>query len=154
MSKLNSFFETVPVAEVLKRVSASGNECIGENINHNGRSKTVLVVDDERVIADTLATILQGAGYEAIVSYNAEDGLKQCEAGNPELVLTDVVMPGMNGVEMAVHIRERHPSCKVVLISGQASVSDLLEDAHQRGYDFELLSKPIHPEDLLSKLAA
>src|SRR5512146_751988 len=148
MSNPNGRFETVPVAEILRKVSASGNA------NHNGRSKRVLVVDDERVIADTLGTILRESGYEAIVSYSAEDGLRQCEAGNPELVLADVVMPGMNGIEMAVHIRERYPSCKIVLISGPASVSDLLDDARQRGYDFELISKPIHPEDLLFKLAA
>jgi CheY-like chemotaxis protein len=111
-------------------------------------------VDDERVIADTLATILRGSGYEAIIAYNAEDALRQCETVSPELVLADVVMPGMNGVEMAVCIRQRYPTCKIMLISGQASISDLLEGARQRGYDFELLAKPIHPEDLLTKLAA
>ena len=151
MRKTNSVFETVPLVEVFSRVPPSEKELIGENTN--GRSKRVLVVDDERVIADTLATILRGSGYEAIVAYNAEDGLRQCAAAKPQLVLADVVMPGMNGIEMAVHIQDRYPGCKVVLISGQASISDLLEDARRRGYDFELLAKPIHPEDLLARLA-
>lgn len=152
MRKTNSFFATVPLEEVLRKVSASENELIWENTN--GRSKRVLVVDDERVIADTLATILRASGYEAAVAYNAEDALRHCEAFSTELVLADVVMPGMNGVEMALRIRHRYPTCKIMLISGQASTSDLLEGARQRGYDFELLAKPIHPEDLLTKLAA
>lgn len=151
MRKTNSFFETVPLIEVFRRLPPSEKELIGESTN--GRSKRVLVVDDERVIADTLATILRGSGYEAIAAYNAEDGLRQCAAVTPQLVLADVVMPGMNGVEMAVHIQDRYPACKIVLISGQASISDLLEDARRRGYCFELLAKPIHPEDLLAKLA-
>ena len=118
-----------------------------------GRRKRVLVVDDERVIADTLGTILGNSGYETTVAYDAQSALKQCEAVNPELVITDVIMPGMNGVEMAMRVRDRHPACKILLISGQAATTNLLEEARRRGYDFELLAKPIHPTDLLARLA-
>lgn len=155
MKKLNARFETVPLAEVLSKAVEIDDETRRKGIGHDGRwkSKRVLVVDDERVIADTLGTILGNSGYETTVAYDAASALKQCEAVNPELVITDVIMPGMDGVEMAILIRERHPACKILLISGQASTTNLLEKARGKGYDFELLAKPIHPVDLLSRLA-
>jgi DNA-binding NtrC family response regulator len=58
----------------------------------------------------------------------------------------------MNGVNMAVVIKQRHPSCKILLFSGQSTTANILEEGRTRGYDFELLSKPIHPTDLLAKL--
>ena len=61
-----------------------------------------MAADDESRIADTLATILRNFGYEASVAYDAPSAISQCEPFNPELVITDFVMPGMNGVEMAI----------------------------------------------------
>ena len=117
-------------------------------------AKRIFVVDDEKVIADTLAAILRRAGYEASVFYDAQSALAQVEAARPELVISDVVMPGMSGLDMAVLIRERHPECKVLLFSGQASTLSILDMVGRRGYDFELLAKPIHPTDLLAKVAS
>ena len=117
-------------------------------------SKRVLVVDDERIITDTLAAILRNAGYETDAAYDAMSALSQCESFRPELVISDVVMPEMSGVELAIEIRKRYPNCRVLLFSGQAGAFDLLEDARLRGHDFELLAKPIHPADLLAKVGA
>jgi DNA-binding NtrC family response regulator len=114
----------------------------------------IFVVDDETSIADTLVVILRQAGYEARAFYNAESALKYAESCCPELVISDVAMPGMGGVEMAILIRERHPACKILLFSGHACTADLLEQARGRGYDFELLAKPVYPTDLLAKLAS
>jgi DNA-binding NtrC family response regulator len=113
----------------------------------------VFVVDDEACIADTLAVILRKAGYAAEAFYDAESALSHAESCCPELVISDVAMPGMNGVEMAVLFRERHPACKVLLFSGHACTADLLEKVRGQGYDFELLAKPIYPTDLLARLA-
>ncbi len=113
----------------------------------------VLVVDDEHVIADTLVVILRQSGYEATAFYNAQSALERIEAGCPELVISDVVMPGMSGVEMAVLIKERYPDCKVLLFSGNAAMVDMLASARQQGHDFELMAKPVHPSDLLAKIA-
>jgi DNA-binding NtrC family response regulator len=115
--------------------------------------KRIFVVDDEKRIADSLAVILRQSGYEASPFYNAESALEQVESCCPDLVITDVAMPGMNGVDMAVLIRESHPACKILLFSGQASTLNLLEEVAQRGYDFELLAKPIHPTDMLARVA-
>lgn len=111
-----------------------------------------MVVDDEQVIADTLARILNSSGYEAFPAYGAAMALLLCERENLELVITDVVMPQMNGIELAIEIRKRFPLCKILLFSGQAATSDLLQVARAQGHDLEILSKPVHPKDLLVKL--
>jgi DNA-binding response OmpR family regulator len=114
--------------------------------------KTVFVVDDEKTIADTLAAILENRGYQAYAFYNAETALEKCDALVPDLVISDVVMPGMNGAEMAVAIRNRHPMCKILLFSGQAATADMLVSVREQGHEFELLAKPIHPKDLLARI--
>lgn len=115
-------------------------------------AKSVFVVDDEKCIADTLAQILKRHGYEAKAFYDAESALAATESNCPDLIISDVVMPGMGGVMMAILLKERYPKCKVLLFSGQASTSNMLDFAREKGYDFELLNKPIHPKDLLAKL--
>jgi DNA-binding NtrC family response regulator len=69
-----------------------------------------------------------------------------------QLCADRVVMPGMTGIELAIHFRKAHPECKVLLFSGQAATANLLEKAREEGYDFDLLLKPVHPADLLAKL--
>jgi CheY-like chemotaxis protein len=70
----------------------------------------------------------------------------------PAFLIGDIMMPDMTGVEPAIHFRKSHRKCKVLLFSGQASTADLLERARTEGYDLDLLSKPVHPADLLAKL--
>jgi len=111
----------------------------------------ILVVDDERVIADTLAVILALHGYQAFTAYNGQSGLERAQELNPELIISDVVMPGINGIDMAVQIRQFLPSCKIILFSGQAATADLLNGT-AKDYKFEILSKPVHPRELLEKL--
>ena len=119
-----------------------------------GQRLRILVVDDERIIADTLAAILEQHGYHAVAAYNGQSGLEQAQALNPDLVISDVVMPGMNGTEMAIQVLQLLPSCKILLLSGQAATTNLLNDAAARGYTFEIVAKPIHPHLLLEKLEA
>lgn len=117
------------------------------------RPKRVLVVDDERIIADTLTIILRRAGYEAAAVYDGSSALSLCESFCPELIITDVVMPGTSGVKMAILAKQRYPACEILLFSGQAATANLLQEARQAGYDFEILLKPVNPKDLLAKLA-
>ncbi len=112
----------------------------------------VLVVDDERVIADTLAIILNQHGYEATAVYTGTAAVEQARIVHPDLVISDVIMPDMNGIEAAINIRKFLPTCKILLFSGQAATADLLESARAQGHEFEILAKPVHPQDLLSKL--
>jgi DNA-binding response OmpR family regulator len=117
-------------------------------------NRVVFVVDDETVIAQTLAVILNQAGFKAIAFDHPEKAIAAAETTTPDLLITDVVMPGMTGIELAIRFRASHPNCKVLLFSGQASTADLLEEARRKGHNFDLLSKPIHPADLLAKIRA
>ncbi|HET8667769.1 MAG TPA: response regulator [Terriglobales bacterium] len=112
----------------------------------------VLVVDDERVIADTLAMILNQHGYDASAVYSGTDAVATARSITPDLIISDVIMQDMNGIEAAIRIRSFLPSCKILLFSGQAATADLLEDARKQGHEFEILAKPVHPQDLLAKL--
>jgi CheY-like chemotaxis protein len=114
----------------------------------------VFVVDDERSIADTLAAIFRMNGYEATAFYNAEDALAACADGCPDFVFTDVQMPRIDGVSLAVQIQARFPECRIVLITAYAAPEELLARARKRGYEFELLNKPVHPVHLLARLLA
>jgi DNA-binding NtrC family response regulator len=110
----------------------------------------VFVVDDEAVIAQTVAIILNRAGFEASAFDHPDKALAARTELTPDLLISDVMMPGMTGVELAIQFREVQPECKVLLFSGQAATADLLEEAREQGYDFDLLSKPVHPADLLA----
>ncbi len=70
----------------------------------------------------------------------------------PDLLITDVSMPGMSGIDLAIEMKMVYPRCKTLLFSGQASTADLLEKARQDGHDFVLLQKPTHPADLLREI--
>jgi DNA-binding response OmpR family regulator len=113
----------------------------------------VMVVDDESSIADTLAEILTRSGYAAVAAYDADTALETALLKPPAMLITDVVLPGMNGIDLAIHVRRIFPDCKIILFSGQASTSDLLAAANREGHQFVLLSKPVHPTDLLARIS-
>jgi CheY-like chemotaxis protein len=117
-------------------------------------SKSVFVVDDEELVADTIALILRSNGYQALAMYDSESTIAQLETTEPAVVISDVEMPGMNGVQLAVLIRERCPDCRILLFTGQAATVDLLDEARRNGHIFEILHKPIPPAELLAKIAA
>jgi CheY-like chemotaxis protein len=125
-----------------------------ENAAMEARSATptILVVDDERLIADTISEILVKHGFVAFKAYSGEEGVRLSQALRPEIVLTDVLMPRMSGIDMAIRIREALPDTRIVLFSGQATTAELLRRAAAAGYSFELLAKPIHPEELVRRL--
>jgi CheY-like chemotaxis protein len=112
----------------------------------------VLVVDDERVIADTLSMILNQSGFESHAVYSGEGALEMARALEPDMLISDVIMSDLNGIDAAIRIRALFPHIKVLLFSGQAATADLLEKARAQGYEFEILAKPVHPQDLLSRL--
>jgi CheY-like chemotaxis protein len=111
-----------------------------------------MVLDDEHVIANTLAIILNHAGFEARAVFSGEQAIELLESFQPEMLIADVVMPGMTGIEAAIAIRNKLPKCNILLFSGQAATTELLERARTQGHEFEILAKPVHPSDLLAKL--
>jgi CheY-like chemotaxis protein len=114
----------------------------------------VFVVDDEDVIASSLAAILKMNGYSATSFTSPLEALAAARSKAPDLLISDVEMPGLSGVDLAIQIKAECPDCKILLFSGQASTGDLLEDAHSRGHHFELLQKPVPPSVILRSIGA
>jgi len=101
-----------------------------------------------------LTEILSRSGYAATAAYDGADALETALLTPPELLITDVVLPGMSGIELAITIKRIFPDCKILLFSGQAATSDLLANAKNAGHHFTLLNKPVHPRDLLARVSA
>lgn len=112
----------------------------------------IIVVDDEPIIADTLVDILNGEGHEAFAMSDGASAVKWAARMQPDAVVTDVIMPGMDGIETAKAIVKLLPACRIILFSGQAASSDLVAKARAEGYRFEVLAKPINPTTLLEKI--
>ena len=123
-------------------------------MTQDGRLVRVLVVDDHRVIADTLASILQGSGYDATAAYSGEQAVEAAIASNTDVLITDIVMGGVSGIEAAVRILRTRPACKIILFSGQSTTANLLQESEAQGYHFEILAKPVRPAVLLDRLTA
>jgi CheY-like chemotaxis protein len=112
----------------------------------------IIVVDDEPIIADTLVNILTGEGHDAISVSNGKSAIRWAEMIRPDAIVTDVMMPDIDGIDTAKAIMKLLPQCRIILFSGQAATSDLLAKSRADGYSFEVLPKPINPDILLEKL--
>ena len=115
---------------------------------------SILVVDDQKLIADTTTEILNQSEFRAVAAYDGKTALRLATEIRPDILLTDVMMPGMNGIDLAIAVSNDQPEITILLFSGQAVTRDLLETARSEGYEFELLLKPIHPEELIQRLKA
>jgi CheY-like chemotaxis protein len=124
----------------------------GETEGNSATRPRVLIVDDERLLADTTAAILRHAGFNTKIAYDGFGALEIMASFHPDYLLTDVMMPGMNGVELAITITKIHPATKILLFSGQAGISEILEDSRAKGFEFPLLAKPVHPTRLIAGL--
>jgi len=114
--------------------------------------RKVLVVDDQKLIVDTIAEILEEAGFYVMAAYDGWTALEAASRLRPDYLLSDVLMPRMNGVELAIAIRKMHPGTRIMLFSGQAGISEILLEGQRQGFEFELIAKPIHPLKLIELL--
>ncbi len=112
----------------------------------------VYVVDDEAITARTLATILNQNGFAAVPFTDPAEAMRSAKETPPDLLISDVSMSQMSGVELAIEMQETCQDCKILLFSGHDSNNELLADARKRGYEFELLQKPLDPKDLVAQL--
>jgi DNA-binding response OmpR family regulator len=112
----------------------------------------IFVVDDELMIATTLREILRREGYDVSCFIDPLKALEAIYAKPPDLLIADVVMPGMSGIDLATVVRENWPECTVLLFSGQLATSDLLESAREQGRDFEVLTKPVPPTEIIARV--
>jgi CheY-like chemotaxis protein len=115
--------------------------------------RRVLVVDDDRGVIDTLQTILTMAGYDCATSDNGNEALELVCHFDPHLVISDVMMPGMSGVELALELKNSHPQLRIILLSGHANTQELLMQAGESLGPVLVLPKPFPPRDLLKLVA-
>jgi DNA-binding NtrC family response regulator len=112
------------------------------------------VVDDETLIADSVATILNRNGYDAVARYAALEAIHYVQEHGSDIVITDVILPDLDGVRLAMAVCALCPTVRIVLFSGDADTAPLVELASNDGVSFELLAKPVHPAQLLRTLKA
>lgn len=113
----------------------------------------VLIVDDESSVADSLALVFSSQGYDARAVYSAEQAAEIVSQWEPKLVILDVVLPGMNGIDFAIQLKASCPACRILLFSGQQDSTILLEEALKKGHEFTILAKPVHPKFFLEEAA-
>jgi DNA-binding response OmpR family regulator len=111
-----------------------------------------LIADDEPFIGATLVEMLQEEGFDAIAVSDGESAVFWAEKAKPDYVIADVVMPKLNGIEVAKRLQKSVPTAKLIVFSGQAGSAELIEKAQAEGLIFEVLAKPIRPEALLAKM--
>jgi DNA-binding NtrC family response regulator len=117
------------------------------------RSHKVLIIDDAPNVADTLALIFSKEGYETRVAYSAEQAIEMIAAWVPDLAIVDVVLPQMNGLELALVLKDNYPHCRALLFSGEEATGELVARAALDGNFFEVLAKPVHPAYILEAAA-
>src|SRR5262249_27624529 len=112
------------------------------------------VVDDEPAIVESLCMVLEAHGYHATGANSGEEAIAVAADLCPHLLLSDIMMPGLNGFETALRIKELCPDCRLLFFSGYAQKPGIADEMRKSGHRFELLSKPMPPAALLQKIEA
>ena len=112
----------------------------------------ISVVDDEISIAKMLCVILQMHLFDAVPFADPQVALEAARAEPPDYLISDIVMQGMTGIELAVFFEREVPACKVLLFSGQVNAQELIRQAKEAGHTFSFLQKPLHPTELVAVL--
>ena len=122
------------------------------NIAGSAMKSKVLVVDDDQLVADTLCLIFQKRGYDCRASYSGKDALACAEDFPPELLLCDITMPMMDGLEVATSITGKLPGCRVLLLTGHyANLVPAHKCARSLKAPNRVMVKPALPEELLQQ---
>ena len=115
-------------------------------------AKKILVIDDEPEMVDMLRIRLEDEGYGIITALNGEEGLKKAEGDHPDLILLDILLPGMSGLEVAKRLRESKATKDVPIIMVTALIGgDAMRTGLKSGAAY-FISKPFDPEELLTQI--
>jgi CheY-like chemotaxis protein len=111
----------------------------------------ILVIDDDSLVRDTLVRVLERRGYQVLVASDGLRGLSMFRSEQPDLVITDIIMPEKEGIETIREIRGECPDAKIIAISGGARIGnmDFLDFAGKLGAS-EIIPKPFDPTDLVT----
>ncbi|MCC8182392.1 MAG: response regulator transcription factor [Clostridiales bacterium] len=108
----------------------------------------ILVIEDERLLADSLKTLLEAQGFQADVAYDGEAGAEYAELGVYDLLILDVMMPRMDGFQLARRVRRQHNSVPILMLTAKSDVTDRVEGLNA-GADY-YLTKPFDTRELLA----
>ena len=117
------------------------------------RHSAILVVEDDLLLADSIVEILNREGYAAYAVYDGDDAIEAALLYPPKLVILDVILPGMNGIDVGIEIRRVLPDCRVIIFSSHSASNELVAAALSAGSHFAFLQKPLHPRVLLKHVA-
>jgi len=106
----------------------------------------ILVIDDEKVIRTGCHEVLTQEGYEAILAENGELGLKMIEKAHFDVILLDLMMPGLSGFDVLSHVKALHPDTSIIVITGYATIENSIEAMKKGAFDF--IPKPFSPDQL------
>lgn len=110
----------------------------------------VLVVDDERLVADTLCLIFQRSGFDCQAVYSGDEAILRLQEYAPELLLCDVTMPGINGLEVASTVARLLPQCCILMLTGHYNnLKKIAEYAIKLARPLDVATKPVQPDELL-----
>mgnify|MGYP002682496840 CR=1 FL=1 len=104
-------------------------------------NETILIVDDEESICRSLEGILSDEGYEVLTAKSGEEALKTIEEEQPDLILLDIWLPGIDGIDVLKNVKQEHPQIQVIMMSGHATIETAVEATRIGAMDF--LEKPM-----------
>lgn len=116
------------------------------------KKRRVLVVDWDRAVAETVVLVLNAGGFEAVAAFSGEEALLKAAQCSFDVLLADVMMEPVDGIQTALAFLQLQPAARVVLFSSSEGASTILMEAVKDGHDFPVLAKPIHPEELFFHL--
>src|SRR5207248_1883340 len=109
---------------------------------------SILVVDDELGILDVLRILLKGEGFDVVTAQGGKAGLEALKASAPDIVLTDIKMPGVTGTDILAAVREQDPETPVILMTAQASLQSAIQAVNQGAFYY--IQKPFSNDDLVA----
>ncbi len=111
----------------------------------------ILVIDDEDIVRRSCSRTLSPLGYEVRLTQSSLDGLRMIDEEKFDLVLTDIKMPDMDGIEVLKQVRDRFPEMKVIIMTGYQSVENALKSVQLGAFDY--IEKPFSPDTLISSVS-
>lgn len=112
----------------------------------------ILIVDDEVNVADTLSLIMAQSGFAVFTAYDAASAIDMATLVPPDVLLSEIILPRTNGLDLALAVRRVAPACRVLFLTRSGSTANLLlDEAREMELDFLELTKPLHPDELLTQ---
>lgn len=111
----------------------------------------ILVIDDEDIVRTSCSRTLSPLGYEVRLTQSSLDGLRMIDEEKFDLVLTDIKMPDMDGIEVLKQVRDKFPEMKVIIMTGYQSIENALKSVQLGAFDY--IEKPFSPDALISSVS-